>query len=567
MSLIFRAYLASLREREELDAILPDLLSELGYTVYSRPQRGTAQAGVDVAAVGTANDGERKVFLFSVKQGDLTRNAWNDGTPQALLPSLDDIRYNYIPHRIPKTYQNLKIVICLVVGGTIREEVRSAVTGYINEHLTDRISFAEWNGDELAKLMQRGILREEIMPKLLRFHFQKAVALVDEPDISYQHFQRLVLELCKSAKDNKSRVRIVRQLYIALWVLFVWARDADNVEAPYRCSELVLLSVWNLFRRYAGKKPNVASKAIKLVLDHAVGLHIAIASELLERKILPHVCTLDGISAAIRTQSPADVNLKLFDVLGRIALTGFWLYWLSERDTDEKRRSASQSRVAALAKAGIQLIGNNRALFLPLQDSHAIEIALFLCFLNIIDGTARDANLWLREIVARLAFVIRTHGRYPCVFTEYRDLEAHPRELTEEYRRKATSGSALIPLLAAFLACFEDQRALTQLAGLMGKELRHCTLQLWMPDAASEHEFYIGSQGHGLALHDLPLSATGAELIRIVRRACTHKAAFFSGLSAIAEGYSPIILTACRHHRLPVPPQYWIDIVDPPPEA
>ena len=43
MKLLFRNYLASLRERNELDAVLPDLLSELGFVVYSRPQRGTAR--------------------------------------------------------------------------------------------------------------------------------------------------------------------------------------------------------------------------------------------------------------------------------------------------------------------------------------------------------------------------------------------------------------------------------------------------------------------------------------------------------------------------------------------
>src|SRR5690606_8127489 len=109
MKLIFRQYLASLREREELDAILPDLLSELGYTVYSRPQRGTAQAGVDIAAVGEDEDGERKVFLFSVKQGDLTRRDWDGGTPQALRPSLNQILDTYIGTKIPKRYQELKV--------------------------------------------------------------------------------------------------------------------------------------------------------------------------------------------------------------------------------------------------------------------------------------------------------------------------------------------------------------------------------------------------------------------------------------------------------------------------
>ena len=121
MKLLFRTYLASLREREELDAILPDLLSELGYTVYSRPQRGTTQSGVDVAAVGKDDDGERKLFLFSVKQGDLTRQSW-DGTPQALRSSLNEILDTYIPTKIPKRYQKLKIVICLVFGGDMQEQ-------------------------------------------------------------------------------------------------------------------------------------------------------------------------------------------------------------------------------------------------------------------------------------------------------------------------------------------------------------------------------------------------------------------------------------------------------------
>ena len=37
MKLILRQYLANLRERNELDAILPDLLSQMGMNVISRP--------------------------------------------------------------------------------------------------------------------------------------------------------------------------------------------------------------------------------------------------------------------------------------------------------------------------------------------------------------------------------------------------------------------------------------------------------------------------------------------------------------------------------------------------
>src|SRR5262245_19828110 len=108
MKRLIRDYIGSFKERQELDAMLHDLLSELGFNVYSRPGRGTAQRGVDIAAIGKDEDGQRKVFLFSVKQGDLTRQEWS-GTPQALRPSLEEMLDDYIPNRIPAHYKKLKV--------------------------------------------------------------------------------------------------------------------------------------------------------------------------------------------------------------------------------------------------------------------------------------------------------------------------------------------------------------------------------------------------------------------------------------------------------------------------
>ena len=96
MKLIFKEYLASLKERDDLDVILPDLLSEIGWSVFSKPAVGTRQHGVDVAAVG-ADDvgGKKKVFLFSIKAGDLRRSSWDSGE-QSLRQSLNEIRDVYI---------------------------------------------------------------------------------------------------------------------------------------------------------------------------------------------------------------------------------------------------------------------------------------------------------------------------------------------------------------------------------------------------------------------------------------------------------------------------------------
>lgn len=71
MKLIIKEYLASLNERDQLDAILPDLLSQMGLNIISRPSIGTRQYGVDIAAVGKLGNEPEKVYLLSVKSGDL----------------------------------------------------------------------------------------------------------------------------------------------------------------------------------------------------------------------------------------------------------------------------------------------------------------------------------------------------------------------------------------------------------------------------------------------------------------------------------------------------------------
>jgi len=559
VKLLIRDYLASLREREELDAILPDLLSGLGFTVFSRPQRGTQQRGVDIAAVGE-DDGERKVFLFSVKAGDLTRQDWDNGSPQALRPSLNEIRDAYIKNRIPPRYKNLKIVICLAFGGVVQEQLRDQLKGYIEDHTTDRISFDEWNGDKIAGLLLSGILREELLPKPLRSSFQKAVAMVDEPDISYQHFARLAKALRQAGTaSNRARVRSARQLNLCLWILFVWARDVGNVEAAYRAGELALLSVWELLRPLINGRSREARELSRLTRQ-VIELHVTIASELLEGKIFPHVEVRHGISMSVGSRSATDVNLALFEILGRIGLTGLWIQWIAAHSGEAQRR-VGQDGMVHFTRAGLALIRNNPALFLPITDRQATDIALFLLLWMGSGLDSEGVALWLNEMAGRLTFTIRTRGRYPSSSSDYRDLADHPRDRSDEYFEEATSGSTLIPLIMAWLQAFGRTEAVQALADLAREKLPHTTMQLWMPGETSEAEIYVGDNNHGRALSDLPVKDGGEALLRTIAEACrTHR---LDSLTAMATGFWPVLLVACRHHQLPVPPHFWIEAVTP----
>ena len=109
-----------------------------------------------------------------------------------------------------------------------------------------------------------------------------------------------------------------------------------------------------------------------------------------------------------------------------------------------------------------------------------------------------------------------------------------------------------------------DVESINYLVELKAQVLSHCTLQLWLPGPDSEAHVYPNDAVHGTALTDLPLSGDGRDLIDLVAQACDDLRDFM-GLSAINTGYHPIILTACHHYRLPVPPQFWIGLVHPSP--
>ena len=469
MKLLIRDYVASLKEREELDAILPDLLSELGFNVISRPGRGTAQRGVDVAAVGRDTKGKQKVYLFSVKPGDLTRQEW-DGNSQKLRSSLNEIMDEYIPARIPAAYRGLKIVIVLCLGGDIHESARSLLTQFTRRHTKGKISFEEWNGDKIAELLLTGVLREELLPKPLRSSFQKAVAMVDQPEIAYEHFARLLNALRTGVNTQKGAVRAARQMYICLWVLFVWARDIDNLDAPYRASELALLNLWEIVKPFIGKK-TANARAVVAVVQHVINLHIQIGTLFMDNKILPNVDRRCALSVAVPTRTSVDVNLKLFDMLGRLAMTGHWMVWASSLSGSINPNQ--QAALDRMVKGGMQMIKNNPALLLPLQDQQAIEVALFLMLAVRRRAFHGDIHGWLQEMGARLDIAVRANGRYPCCFTDYQDLIEHPKNRSDEYRKDALAGSILIPLLAAWLAAFEDRDSLDRLHTIWSLTMRN----------------------------------------------------------------------------------------------
>lgn len=537
MKLIIREYLGSLRERGELDAVIPDLLSQMGMNVFSRPGRGTRQDGVDVAAVGKLDDKTERVYLFAIKPGNLTRKDWAGSGLQDLRPTILEILDAFIPNRIPTEHRDKEIVICICVGGDIEEQVVRQINGFTEQNERENVSFQRWNGDKLAGYIQKYLLREDLLPKEARSHLRKSIAMLDEPDASYKYFSMLLRALTgDDLKTDLRRVRAVRQISICIWMLIAWGKEVGNLESPYRSSELALLHAWQIASRYVSRRSK-AAHAVTAAFYSALGAHENISSEYLYKCVLPHTEKRDGISSAVRASTGLDINLAMFEILGRTALKGIWAYWAASQQNEQLSPGRELSLRAYHQCAGAikAMISNNPALFLPAKDSQAVDISLAVFLLGVDQRNWNDIQTWLSELTNRAEMAFETHSGYPCTLDSYSELIDRERRRDDQYRREITNGSILYPLISFWAALFGFKDLYANIAELKEKHFQHSTFQYWYPDELSEEHIYTNSDRHGAALTDIPVERPAADLLALAFEECDHHPQF-DELSAVKAG-------------------------------
>jgi len=552
MKLIVKEYLTSLKERGELDAFLPDLLSQMGLNVFSRPSRGTRQYGVDIAAVGKIEEGLKKVFLLSVKSGNLGRKDWDGGSPQGLRPSLNEIVDVYILTHLPPEYKDLPIDICICIGGNVEENVRLNITQYEETKKTEKINIVEWDGDRLAAWIEKYFLQENLLPKDARPLLRKSLALLDEPQASFAHFANLVKSLTRAEASKDSQILIIlRQLNICLWILFAWAREANNLESSYLAAELVLLHAWEISKKYHSKESKATTvDAITPTFFSVLNTYLTISREYIA-KILHHTGKRHGLSSAVHPSSALDINLKLFEMLGRLSIVGLWTKWTSDQSGEEMQESHAQE-IEVLSNHLKQLIMNNPALFLPIKDDQAIDISLAILFLSFQEKDEEDIINWLSRILDRAIFSYKAHGCYPCIHRNYFTLLDHPERQDDDYRQEATSGSILYPMIGLWAALLKNEELYKKVQLAKEKYLSHCNFQFWYPGESTEKHLYENYEIHGAVFSQVPIEQNADTFLKFVWDECEHSDAF-KKLSCVETGLWPVLLVACRHYRLPVP--------------
>ena len=561
MKLILKEYLLSLKERGELDKlVLPNLLAELGLRVLNSPMIGTRQNGVDIAAVGriSGSDETDYLYLFCIKAGNISRSDW-DGGVQSVRPELDEILDVYLDTNVAKEYVGLPVKICLCCGGEIEETVLMNWAGYTKKHATEQIHYEEWNGDRLADLMMRCLLTRELLEEEPRRNFQKALAMVNDPGACYEYSKAFLNNLLiKPTDTEKSRLLRLRQSYLCLHAITTWAIEAGNLESIYRISELGIMFGWNVARTYApSKKLTKHQKAANMVFDQFVKLYLSNSELYFAKTTQKHAETLHALSVSVRSREAVDVNLALFELMGRLATRALWTEVLSrgyaERDIEFSQ--ALRESTSQIIDTIVSVINNNPTLHSPFKDDHMIEIALVMYLAQLTDNVPRFLP-WLHGIASKTTIALILNSNYPTCSTDYFDLLAHPASTDQSYKDEACVGSILYPYLYVWLIHTAEQNLVREFTERIEEAIPNCTHQAWLPDEETDELIWRGETNHGVCVTGLTPKNNAEEIANLLNEAIRHCRPI-GELSAIKAGLLPLFLTACRHHRLPIPPHFW----------
>lgn len=552
MKLIIKQYLAQMKERNELDVFLPELLSDMGFNVLSTPQIGTRQYGVDVVAIGKNNQGIEAVYLFSIKSGDLTRSEWNGNTNQALRPSLDEIIDVYIPTLIADEHKDKPVIICLCFGGEIKEEIRANVVQYINRHKTDQVSFEEWNGDKLAQLVEQYFLKESFLPLDYQGLMRKSLALLDEPLTSYRYFNQLISKILDSTTDE---IKKLRQVYISLWILFTWCRDEDNLESAFLSAESALLYSWDLVK-YLDTHSQPKQKKVLSALAPIFQLYRLVTRTYLESKIIPYCHVTHGLSSTIWARNHIDVNLRMFDILGRLSLGSLWLIGDIVRCENDEVRVELELLHQTYVDAIKNMINHNPILFAPYQEYQTIHIALALMALRCNKEDLKYSHSWLVVMLERITNNFEGNLTYPCTLRSYSELLEHPKS-DKDYKNKVTESSVFYPFLATYATFSGMQDIYDRIKNLHQQQIPHCNLQAWYFSSDSEEKMWRNQDNHGVSLANLTFDLSMNEFLEEILLQCKEYD-IFEELSAIKFNIPLLILVACRHYQYPMPYDFFL---------
>ena len=554
MKLIIREYLSLLKESNELDRVLPDLLLMMGIEPISRAQVGVRQYGVDVAAVGEYNDEGKVLLLFTIKQGDLGRSDW-DVNEQSIRQSLDEIKDVYLESHIRPEHLALKKKIILCTGGNLKQEIQQNWKGYISKNsIVDEVEYEFWGGDKLAILIEEFMFNEQIVPIEFRSSFRKVLSLLSDPDYDlsdyYHILNSLLLESDFGNLSNQNSLRkakkALRSIHLVLNILFFWAKNEQNLKPAIYASERTMLVTWEFLR-----KNDLFNKRSILSISYDIyRTLLTIYSEYFNK--LQQYCHIQNGLNGYSRHSILE-NLNIFEQLGIICTAGLLYIFQAGIEQDEKLLESAR----AITDTAKSLIENHSSTCSPYYDNHIIEISEAIFLLTCFSEKEFIDN-WIKKILNHIAFAYNNMGRYfPIQSDSFDDIVALAISCTIK-KEELIEISTLLPIIAQWCAVLELRECYSLVRNIIENFFQNTTLQIWYPDSEADEFIYVCNAAFKSGIVDAPMSIPETiEDMKTMIEKVKEKIIKFEELSSVKNGFAILPIISSRHYRTPFLPSYW----------
>lgn len=555
MKLIIKEYLTLLKESEELDALLPDLLLSMGIIPLNKAQIGVRQNGVDIAAAGKDKNGTETLFLFVIKRGDIGRTDWNNASPQSIRPTLDEIEDVYLNKHVAAKHKKLPQKIVLCTGGDLKQEVKDNWEGYVRSKQVDGIKeYDFWGGDVLSVLLEKYMFNEHILPANLKTKFRKVLALLSDQDYSLEDYYEILEDLLlktdlssfSKTTARKKAEKILRTVHLCQNIIFLWAQSENNLKPALLCSERTILNSWHFIIQ---NNLDTSPKVIEIFHQIYTSL-IKVHYEYFLR-VQPYCQVPESFSRY--GAHPIQVGLNVYEHLGFMTNAAVLFMHYGVQFKQEGMLNDAFNMIQTIKS----FISNHACIKTPYFDDHIIEISSAIFLLQSSDEID-FIKYWLTEIVNSISFAYRYMGKYFPIQSDSFDDLVDLCILNSVKKEVLFEISTLLPILSQWCIALGLEETYNFIQKNVQIFFSECNCQIWYPDHKSDDLLYRknSSSLSGATEAKIDMNLDWETMIKRIKEV-QDKTIPLSSLTAIKNGLLPLIFIACRHFRTPPLPQFW----------
>lgn len=555
MKLILTDYIASLKEEKELDALIEQLLQQSGFEIVFGPKKGERQYGVDIYAVGPdwEDGGRKKVFLVTVKQGNLDRKNW-EGSAQALQPSLQNIASVFIRNNIAPEHLGLPIKIIIAHNGTNDAAIQQNWRGLAD--LYPQYEFLIWQLETLVNLVSQKLINENLFSDEAKRALRKIVIHLSDPDYDLAEYVFLMDEIIGKINLSDSNKRHIlnqlRKINLLLVIVISYCEKENDLRLALKASEITLLRMYKLIvMEEQVVDEDQVGELMRLFMTRKTLFAKYLA------KILPACLVKNGLSR--QSRDAVSYTFVAYEQLGFIAVAGLENLQFADLMVSQKEIAATLVMDANECANGIiQLFNNNSLIFTPRADDQIIEISLaFLLLMKL--GRDKDVE----DLLILYNNEIAQGKMYSNIAPHFQNDIEEIFELDIDYEKRKHfdyQSSCLLTILTEWCLAVNKPEIYTYYYAIKKRLFDNVDLILWLPDADTEKYLYTEYAGRksGYSLSGIELPEDFASFKQITLEEYLHNSAELKfSCFGLNNPFWAMPAIASRHYRTYLFPHYW----------